>query len=602
MSTYINMDTLRFILFDVMGAEEMLKLPRFQEFDKETINFLLDAAKDFSDQDLYPAFREMDEDPARYEDGKIIVHPVVDKMMKQSAELGLIGGAFDYEHGGMQMPAMVLQAANFIMECANNNMPGYPGLTAGSAHLITSFGEQALIDQYVPKMLSGEWAGTMCLTEPGAGSSLSDVVTSATPTEEGHYMIKGQKIFISGGDHEYCDNFVHLVLARIDGAPAGTKGISLFVVPKNRITDDGGLESNDVVTAADFQKMGQRGYCTTHLLFGSDNNTRGWLVGAPHRGLSYMFKMMNEARIAVGRGGASVATAAYHASLQYAHERAQGRRLNNDGSKNVSADQNLIIEHPDVRRMLLKQKAISEGALSLVMQASLYHDLHSGTEGEEKEANLMLLEMLTPVTKTYPSEKGKEAVDNGVQVLGGYGFCSEYILQQYLRDIRIMSIYEGTTGIQSMDLLGRKIPMGAGKGLKLLQADIQADIEASMAYDELKPYAKVLIEKLGLVQKVLGFLMPFAMQGQHERYLSDATLFMDMFGTIIVAWQWLKMATTAKQALLKGDTTYKAEFYQSKIHTMRFFYKYELGEVESLANTIMHPEVLTILEEKDLIV
>jgi butyryl-CoA dehydrogenase len=415
-------------------------------------------------------------------------------------------------------------------------------------------------------------------------------------------MIKGQKIFISGGDHEYCDNFVHLVLARIDGAPAGTKGISLFVVPKNRITEEGGLESNDVVTAADFQKMGQRGYCTTHLLFGSDNNTRGWLVGAPHRGLSYMFKMMNEARIAVGRGGASVATAAYHASLQYAHERAQGRRLNNDGSKNVSADQNLIIEHPDVRRMLLKQKAISEGSLSLVMQASLYHDLYSGSEGEEKEANLMLLEMLTPVTKTYPSEKGKEAVDNGVQVLGGYGFCSEYILQQYLRDIRIMSIYEGTTGIQSMDLLGRKIPMGAGKGLKLLQADIQADIEASMAYDELKPYAKVLIEKLGLVQKVLGFLMPFAMQGQHERYLSDATLFMDMFGTIIVAWQWLKMATTAKQALLKGDTTYKAEFYQSKIHTMRFFYKYELGEVESLANTIMHPEVLTILEEKDLIV
>jgi butyryl-CoA dehydrogenase len=522
-------------------------------------------------------------------------------MMNMSAELGLIGGSFEFEHGGMQMPAMVMQAATFVMECANNNMPGYPGLTAGAANLIATFGTPELTEQYVPHMLEGKWAGTMCLTEPGAGSSLSDVITTATPTEEGHYMIKGQKIFISGGDHEYCENFVHLVLARIDGAPAGTKGISLFVVPKHRPTE-GGLESNDVVTAGDFQKMGQRGYCTTHLLFGSDNNTRGWLVGAPHRGLPYMFQMMNEARIAVGRGGASVATAAYHASLQYAHERAQGRRLNNDGSKNVSADQNLIIEHPDVRRMLLKQKAISEGALSLVLQASLYHDMHAGTEGADKENNHMLLEMLTPVTKTYPSEKGKEAVDNGVQVLGGYGFCSEYILQQYLRDIRIMSIYEGTTGIQSMDLLGRKIPMGGGKGLKLLQADIQESIEAAMTFDDLKPYANVLMEKLGIVQKVLGFLMPFAMKGEHERYLSDATHFMDMFGTIIVAWQWLKMATTAKQALVSGSTTYTAEFYQSKIHTMRFFYKYELSEVDSLANILMHPEVLTILEEKDLIV
>ncbi len=602
MSTYINMDTLRFILFDVMGAEKMLELPRFQEFDKESINFLLDAVKDFSDKDLYPAFREMDEDPARYEDGKIIVHPVIEKLMKQTAELGLIGGGFDFEHGGMQMPAMVLQAANFIMEAANNNVPGYPGLTAGSAHLIATFGTEELTQTYVPRMMTGEWAGTMCLTEPQAGSSLSDVTTSASPTEEGHYMIKGQKIFISGGDHEYSENFVHLVLARIDGAPAGTKGISLFVVPKHRPTADGGLEFNDVVTAGDFQKMGQRGYCTTHLMFGSDDNSRGWLVGEPHRGLKYMFQMMNEARIAVGRGGVSVATAAYHASLQYAHERAQGRRINNDGSKNVSADQNLIIEHPDVRRMLLKQKAISEGALSLIFQASLYHDLTSGNEGAEKEKNHLLLEMLTPVAKTYPSEKGKESVDAGLQVLGGYGFCSEYILQQYYRDIRIMSIYEGTTGIQSMDLLGRKIPLGGGKGLKLLQADIQASIEAAMAYDELKPYAKVLIEKLGIVQKVLGFLMPFAMKGEHERYLSDATLFMDLFGTIIVAWQWLKMATTAKQALVSGATTFTADFYQSKIHTMRFFYKYELGEVDSLANTLMHPDVLTILGEEEIIV
>lgn len=603
MAEYMNMDTLRFQLHEVHDMQQLFSYPRYAEYDKEAIELFLASIKDFSDQDLFPCFREMDESPARYESGKVIVHPKVGEAMRRCGELGVIGGSYDYEEGGLQMPNMASHAAYFIMEAANNHVPGYLGLTAGAAHLIIAFGDEALKEAYVPKMLTGDWGGTMCLTEPQAGSSLTDITTTAYPQEDGSYRIKGQKIFISGGDHEYNENFVHLVLARIEGAPAGTKGISLFVVPKHRPAADGSLVPNDVFTAGDFQKMGQKGYCTTHLAFGENEGTTGWIVGQPHQGLKYMFQMMNEARIAVGRGAVSIASAAYHASLQYAQERPQGRRLKNDGSKDVSEEQTLIINHPDVRRMLLLQKAIYEGALSLVMQTALYHDLEVVSQGSEAhERYHLLLELLTPMAKTYPSEKGREAVDNGLQVLGGYGFCSDFVLQQHYRDIRIMAIYEGTTGIQSQDLLGRKVGLKNGKALEYLAAEVQQDIEQAMTHDELKPYAAQLGKKLALVQQVLGKLMPFAAKGQYERYLSDATLFMEMMSTITVAWQWLKMGTAAKQALVTGDQTYTAEFLESKVHTLKFFYKYELAKVDSLAGILMSDEVLTILEEKELIV
>ncbi len=601
MAEYLNMDTLRFQLHQVHDMQQLFHYDRYADYDKDAIDIFLDSVKDFSDQDLYPSFREMDADPARYEDGKIKVHPKVGEAMKKSGELGIIGGPYDAEAGGMQLPGIASHASYYIMEAANNHVPGYVGLTAGAAHLIIAFGDEELKATYVPKMLAGEWAGTMCLTEPQAGSSLSDITTTAYPQDDGSYIVKGQKIFISGGDHEYNENFVHLVLARIEGAPAGTKGISLFAVPKKRPTADGSLTPNDVITAGDYQKMGQKGYCTTHLVFGENEGAKGWLVGEPHKGLKQMFQMMNEARIAVGRGAVAIASAAYHASLQYAKERPQGRRLKNDGTKDVSEEQTLIINHPDVRRMLLSQKAIYEGALSLVMQTALYHDLEVVSEGEEHEKYYLLLELLTPIAKTYPSEKGREAVDDGLQVLGGYGFCDDFVLQQYYRDIRIMAIYEGTTGIQSQDLLGRKVTMQKGKALEYLAAEVQKDIEAAMTYDELKPYAAKLGEKLQLTQKVLGKLMPFAMKGQYERYLSDATLFMQFMSTVVVAWQWLKMATAAKQALVTGDDTYSTAFLEGKVHTLKFFYKYELSKVDSLADILMDGEVLTILEEKELI-
>lgn len=602
-SQYIDLNTLRFQLYDVHQLEEVLALERYRDHDRESLDIFLDSIKDFADQDFYPCFREMDENPAHFSDGKIIVHPQVGVTMRKAGELGLISGLFDYEEDGLQMPLTIYTAAMAVLEAANNHIPGYFTLTMGAAELILAFGNEHLKETYAPNMLSGQWGGTMCLTEPQAGSSLSDITSTAYPTDEGYYRLKGQKIFISGGDHEYVDNIVHLLLARIEGAPAGTKGISLFVVPKKRLAADGELAPNDVITAGDFQKMGQKGYCTTHLVFGENDDCRAWLVGEPHQGLKYMFKMMNGARIAVGRGGAAVTVAAYLHALQYARERPQGRRVQDHGKKDVSQEQTLIINHPDVRRMLLLQKAIAEGAMSLVLQAARYQDVVTATADEaERERNHLLLELLTPVVKTYPTEMGTVAISNGVQVLGGYGFCSDYILQQYYRDIRIFPIYEGTTGIQSIDLLGRKIPMKQGKAVQLLAAEMMETIQAAQTHDALKLYAKTLGEKLQLSKQVLDFLLAFTQKGEFERYISDATIFMEFFGTIVVGWQWLKMAVRAKQALITGAGNHPDTFYESKIHTMQFYYKYEMTKVDGLADTLMDEQVLTIPSAREVFV
>ncbi|AXT49345.1 acyl-CoA dehydrogenase [Aquimarina sp. BL5] len=597
---YIDLDTLKYLLYDVHQLEEVLEQDRFADHDKESLELFLNSVKEFSDRELFPYFKEMDEKPAYYKNGGVVVHKQVEVMMKKGGEMGLISGTFDYEAGGLQLPMMMYTASAFIQDAANNHLPGYVGLTLGAAELIIHFANKELNDTYVPNMLSGNWGGTMCLTEPQAGSSLSDVVTKATPQEDGSYKILGQKIFISGGDHHYADNFVHLVLARIEGAPAGTKGISLFIVPKKRPDGNGGLVANDVTTVADFQKMGQRGYCTTHLGFGDADDCKGWLVGEAHQGLKYMFLMMNGARIAVGRGAAAIATAAYQASLQYAKERPQGRKLASTGKKDPEQGQTLIINHPDVRRMLLLQKVIAEGSLSLVLLASKYYDLKETLKDEaEKEKYSLLLELIIPMVKTYPSDMGAHAVSNGLQVLGGYGFCSDFILQQYHRDIRIFPIYEGTTGIQSQDLLGRKLLMENGKALELLNNEIMHTIRQASEYDDLRRYANTLGEKLLLTQKVIGFLVGFAKNGDYQRFLSDATPFMEFFSNITMGWIWLDMAVNAKNAIITGKNTYSEEFYESKIHAMKFYFKYELPKTGGLAEILMDEEVLTIAGEKE---
>ncbi len=586
MSQYLSMETLNWMLFEVFRLGDILTAPRFHDHDEQSLRLILDSVKKFADAELYPVFRAMDADPARMIDGKVIVHPAVKTMLDRAAELGLVGSTLDYDDGGMQLPVTLYQALNFIADAANNNMTGYTGLTSGAAGLLCSFGSQELKDQYLAKMLANEWGGTMALTEPQAGSSLSDVVTDAIPRDDGSYSVHGQKIWISGGDHQFAENFIHFTLVRVPGGGPGTKGISLMLIPKFR-PENGQLVPNDVSTVGDFQKMGQRGYTTTHLVFGERDDCRGWLVGTLHRGLEHMFYMMNGARIHVGRHGAAIATAAYYASRQFALERPQGRRLAAGGVKDTSEGQTLIINHPDVRRMLLLQKAIAEGSLAVVLQASVYADREKTCEGDEAAKYHDLLELLTPIVKTYPAEAGRRSVDQGLQVLGGAGFCDEYVLQQYYRDVRIMAIYEGTTGIQSLDLLGRKVFMNKGASLKFLLAEVEETIAAASAHEELKFYADQLTEQLGLTQKVLGYLMPMAAQGEFEKMLSDATLFMEFFSNIIVAWQWLKLGVVASSA--------NSDFHKAKIHTLKFFYQYELSKNKSLAHTIMQPQRLTIV-------
>jgi len=599
---YVDVDTLKYMLYDVHNLEGLLSRERFQDHDKESLDMFLDSVKEFADRELFPYCKEMDENPAYHKDGKVFVHDQVKTMMYKGGEMGLISAPFNYDSGGLQIPLMTQTAVYYILDAANNHLPGYAALTSGSAELIVHFGNKELNETYVPKMLSGHWGGTMCLTEPQAGSSLSDITTKATPTDDGFYKISGQKIFISGGDNNFTENIVHLVLARVEGAPKGTKGISLFVVPKNRPTENGNLEFNDVTTVADFQKMGQRGYCTTHLGFGDADNCRGWLVGEANKGLHYMFLMMNGARIAVGRGASAIASAAYYASLQYANERPQGRKLSSDGKKNPDENQTLIINHPDVRRMLLQQKSVVEGSMSLTFLSAKYYDIiETATSPEEKEKYNLLLEMIIPIVKTYPSEAGREAIDNGLQVLGGYGFCTDFILQQYYRDIRIFALYEGTTGIQSQDLLGRKVTMQNGKALQLLSAEIMKTIQEASKVEGLQSYAKTLGAKLQLTQKVLGHLMPHVMKGDYERYLADASVFMEFLSLVIIGWTWLDLGLNATNALT-SEGKYSKEFYDSKIHTMKYFFTYEIPKTSGLAEILLNTESITIKKDTEPII
>ena len=597
---YVDLPTVKFLMNQVQDLNTVLTKERYQDHDSESVDLFLDSVKQFADKELFPYFKEMDEKPAYHKDGTVHVHPQVEKMMVEGGALGLISAPFDYEDGGLQIPLLVHTAAGYILDAANNHLPGYSGLTSGAAELIIAFGSDALKEKFTTKMLTGEWGGTMCLTEPQAGSSLSDIVTKATPTDQGHYKISGQKIFISGGDHQYADNIVHLLLARIEGAPAGTKGISLFVVPKFRPDSDGNLHSNDVTTVADFQKMGQRGYCTTHLGFGDKDDCEGYLVGEANKGLNYMFLMMNGARIAVGRTASAIASGAYYASLEYANERPQGRKLSSDGTKNLNQKQSLIVEHPDVRRMLLLQKAMVEGSMNLVFRAARYHDLeHTATDKNEKQKYHNLLDMIIPVIKTYPSEAGIYSINNGLQVLGGYGFCTDYILQQYYRDIRICAIYEGTTGIQSQDLLGRKMMLNNGEGAQLLMAEINETLEAALQTPGLENWAKQLGEQLQQTQQVLEHLVPFAMKGDYERFLADASIFMEFFSLIIIGWSWLEIGVASKRALITGDTSHEADFYESKLEALEYFFVYELSKAKGHAEILMHPSSVTIKNEKE---
>jgi butyryl-CoA dehydrogenase len=593
------MEFLRYLLFDIHKVETLFKYEKFSHLDSEQTWMIIESAKLLADQEMFPYFKAFDEMPATY-DGKggVKTHPQLKKIIQTAAAQSWIGGAAKFEHGGMQLPEMIFNTGQHIFQAANNSVQGYIGLSTGSADLITSFGNQDQIKTYVPPIYEGRWQGTMALTEPQAGSSLSDIVTSAQKTDLGYYHVKGQKIFISGGQHEAVENFVHLTLARIEGAPIGVKGISLFIIPKYTPEPDGTLRYNDVHCAGDFQKMGQRGYSTTHLSFGDNDDCRAFLVGEPHKGLAYMFQMMNGARISVGQCAASVAMAAYQASLQYCMERPQGRM---PAEKDPSQPPTLIINHADVQRMLFTQKSIAEGSLSLAMECNKLYDQVHGTSGEEKDKFLLLLEILTPIVKTYASEQGSRSASLAIQTLGGYGFTTDFPVQQLYRDLKIMSLYEGTTGIQSLDLLGRKVNIQNGKAVKLLVASINATNNEAAEIGRLIPYANKLDNELKRMGKVLEHLSGYVLKSDIERYLSDATVFMEMAGHIVIAWQWLKMAVVAAKKIKMSDfQSHNLAFYEGKIHTMEFFFKYELPHAEACAKTLEDQQTLTNVKNFEL--
>ncbi len=592
MALFYSKKDLHFQLFENLNCLQLTEIAFFSDHTEETFKLILDAAEQIAEKSLYPLLTEMDRKEPQLVDGKIRIHPKMRPIVKKFGTDGWINATFPYKDGGQQLPWTIHLAAGFILQASNYSASVFPFLTTGAANLIRIFGSQELIDRFTPNMYSGDWQGTMALTEPDAGSSLSDLSTTAFRTDDpGVFKIKGQKIYISCGDHDACENIIHLMLARIQGAPAGTKGISLFIVPQNRVTD---LQPNDVLTQGIYHKMGYKGAPIAHLMIGSEDGCEGYLVGQANQGLKYMFQMMNEARLGVGMNGVAIATAAYQSSLAYARERPQGRKIS---EKDITKPQIPIIEHADVKRMLLFQKSVTEGGLALVLYCAMLSDqaAHEADELRKKEIE-SLLDLLTPIAKTYPSEMGVQSTSAAVQVLGGAGYTTDFPVEQYYREARIHPIHEGTTGIHGLDILGRKLLINNGLGWTLWMQEIDKSIQESTKYpglddvrltsenqyDKVKITSKILIEK-----RTLG----------SEIFLADATLFLEMCGYLAIGWMWINQAKVSSEKLLTdhGDRN----FYLGKIETARYFVEYELVKIDSLAKRLSSNSYPTIDMQKD---
>jgi len=592
----MDMRNLKFLLYEVFDTVSLTRLPYYNEYNRKMLDMVLQAALELGQGLLYPVFQEMDREPPELAGDTVKVHPSVRGILKRFGEDGWISMTVPLELDGQQLPQVVADSCLFIFCSANYSAATYPGLSDGAARLIENFGSRELYDAYVPNMRSGRWQGTMALTEPEAGSSLADITTTAEPAGDGTYRIRGQKIFISAGDHDGVENVVHLMLAKIEGAPSGVRGISLFVVPKKRIAGDGSLVPNDVSTSGIFHKMGYRGCPIAQLSIGDRGDCRGYLVGEPHNGLRYMFQMMNEARIGVGIGATSMATAAYHAALDYASIRRQGRKT---GDKDPDRPPVAIIEHADVKRMLLYQKAVTEGALSLLLQCSRYVDLKKAGSAEDAEKASLLLDLLTPVAKSYPAENGILAISQGLQCFGGSGYCDDYPLEQYYRDARIHPIHEGTTTIHGMDLLGRKVRMHDGRAFDLYVEEVGRAVEEAEKIPALEPYARELAETLQELRRVTGHLAGLQQTAGAEHGLADATLYLELFGIVAVAWQWLLQATAIERSPSPGPGEDDENFIKGKRYAFRYFFGYELPRTKGLIHRLMHTDGLTVEMNKE---
>ncbi len=532
-----------FLLYEVLDAESLCELEAYEHHSKETFDLFLDSVRRLARQDLLPTYKAMDQEPPEFRDGRVVTHPALPNLWKKMVEVGLLTGTRPEAVGGQQIPMLVHTMATAYLMAANLSAYGYIGLTLGAAHLIEAFGSEEIKARFMVPMYDGTWTGTMALTEPQAGSSLADITTTATPTDDDYYLIKGSKIFISGADHGVTENVVNLALARIEGAPSGTKGISLFAIPRLR-PHNGELVSNDVTVAGLIHKIGWRGLPSLALEFGDVGDCRGWLVGEPHQGLRYMFQMMNEARIMIGVNGAATASAAYHEARTYAVERRQGRRL---GDR--SEDQVPIVEHADVRRMLLRQKAIVEGSFALLGTTARYADIANHGPEAERERAYLLLDLLTPIAKTFPAERGFEATALAIQIHGGYGYTSEYLPEAYMRDQKLNSLHEGTTGIQSMDLLGRKVVTKGGAPLRALGEEIARTVEAARVAGCDVGLCDAVAQASDMVASITMELGQRGMTGDIDGMLGHSWDYLDMMATLVLAWQWLQMAATARTRL-----------------------------------------------------
>ena len=584
--------TVDFLLHDWLKVESLQSRERFADHSRETFDAVLDTCERIAREKYAPFNRLVDTQEPHFDGEKVILPQATHDAYKAYAESGMLSAAQDYEIGGMQLPYTVEAAANAFFAMASVSI-GSGMLTSGNANLLMVHGTELQKQVFAANEFNGRFSGTMCLSEPQAGSSLSDVTTRATPDGEGfdadalgpRYRLKGNKMWISSGEHELSENIIHLVLAKIPDAYGqlvpGVKGISLFIVPKKMVGTDGQLtgERNDVALAGLNHKCGWRGTTNTLLNFGegkypvrSDSGALGYLVGKPGEGLRCMFHMMNEARIGVGMAATMLGMAGYYASLDYAKNRPQGRP-SGAGGKDASRPQVRIIEHADIKRMLLAQKAYSEGALALALySARLVDEQHTGTP-EDADVARLLLEVLTPIVKSFPSEWCLEANSLAIQIHGGYGYTRDFPVEQYWRDNRLNMIHEGTHGIQAMDLLGRKVLMENGRGLQLLsermlttaaRAEVIWGAEAAALRDALKKVSQA-------TQQAWDGAEP-------AQALANAVPYLQAFGHTVIAWIWLDVA-----ASLEGNQTPTA---QGRRAACRYFFRYELPKIGAWLNVV----------------
>ncbi|MFI5776888.1 acyl-CoA dehydrogenase [Nocardia sp. NPDC051570] len=564
---------LEFLLYEWLDVARFTERDRYREHSRETFDQVLTLSRELAEKYFAPHNRDGDLHEPSFDGEKVHLLPAVKQALDAFAAAGLVGAGMDERIGGMQLPHTVFTACMSWFYAANLATTSYPMLTMGNANLLAAHASPEQIDRYVRPMLEGRYFGTMALSEPQAGSSLADITTKAVAQEDGAYRVFGRKMWISGGDHELADNIVHLVLARIPGAPVGTRGISLFIVPKYLVAEDGSLgERNDVVLAGINHKMGWRGTVNTAPVFGDGAFTPGgapgavgYLVGEPNRGLAYMFHMMNEARLGVGLAATALGYTGYLKSLDYARGRPQGRPITVKGQ---DTPQIPIVRHPDVRRMLLAQKSYAEGALALQLYcATLVDQQRSAIDEAEHTRASMLLRILTPIAKSWPSQWCLAANDLAIQVHGGAGYTRDYDVEQHYRDNRLNPIHEGTHGIQSLDLLGRAAIADNGAASALLLETIGGTIAAARATAdaELGDFADALAQAAGRIATTTATLWK---DGNPDLALANSAAYLEAFGHVVLAWIWLSQAVAAH-----GHT---GSFHDGKRAAARYFFRWEL--------------------------